>query len=49
MGKAHIGFEGTVDELKCNDDVREKISGIPEKAFFGRNYFYAPRRKSAGF
>lgn len=24
MGKAHIGFEGTVDELKCNDDVREK-------------------------
>jgi branched-chain amino acid transport system ATP-binding protein len=24
MGKAHIGFEGTVEELKCNDDVREK-------------------------
>lgn len=24
MGKAHIGFEGTVDELKRNDDVREK-------------------------
>ena len=24
MGKAHIGFEGTVEEVKCNDDVREK-------------------------
>ncbi|HDQ04987.1 MAG TPA: ABC transporter ATP-binding protein [Deltaproteobacteria bacterium] len=24
MGKAHIGFEGTVEELKCNDEVRQQ-------------------------
>ncbi|MBN1474164.1 MAG: ABC transporter ATP-binding protein [Syntrophaceae bacterium] len=24
MGKAHIGFEGTVEELKCDDEARQK-------------------------
>ncbi|HPD56414.1 MAG TPA: ABC transporter ATP-binding protein [Smithellaceae bacterium] len=24
MGKAHIGFAGTVEELKCNDEARQK-------------------------
>jgi branched-chain amino acid transport system ATP-binding protein len=24
MGKARIGFAGTVEELKCNDEARQK-------------------------